>query len=815
MTLRNTFFFLLTLFCFSAEGLAQNYYLSGQVTSSLGQPIKGVGVFIKNSNFFSFSDDSGYYKMLLPVGTFTLYVEKSGYVTKSRKLSIKNQDLTVNFSLQSEEVKEIQKVTIKRAKTDRAKEIIAQAVASKELYSFQSSFSSNAYIKASMKEIGMKYDSILKQKVPDTTQVALAQVYLSIDQNGAKLKEERIGVKKQGDISSLYWLSSTASNVHIYENLLYFKGVSEVPIISPISKTGLISYRYSTESIQFEDNGLFVYKIRFRPVKLGNALGEGYLIIEDSTFKIRNWAIQLPKMHLPEYDRFGLKQDFIYLEDSLCLIERQDFLYNIKTQNGIKKGITQVWYDSFQLSRQFGKKYFGNMLSFTSQEAYERDSNFWDEVGSEPLSDLEKEYEFKEDSIKAYQESEEYKDSMERAFNKVTFKKVVLLGQGNYNHKKERLLFFQPLLFSYQPVMIGGARFSQWMSYTKQYENKQMLSLFPNLSYGFRNQDVKGNFAGRYLYDPLKRKTISWNVSRDFEVINPFDAWVNLFRRSNFFESDNVTLRHRQELWNGFFVSAGLGFSDRRSISNYDFNPRGDSLFLVFGDSARNNAVAFEPYKATFFESRISFTPAQKYMIEPYQKIILGSKWPTFGLNYRKGVPNLFQSSIDFDFLEFDITQRVQIGLLGRLNYRLNTGKFLQRRDLRLVDYVFQPNSNPYLFTNPNYTFQRLDSVYQTFDWFFEGHVLHRFNGAILNKIPLLKKLQMVETVGGGFLVSPENNLQYAEAFVGIEKIVKILEERFRVGVYLVGAQSNRFEAPLRFKFSIEYFNRQDNTWMF
>lgn len=73
----------------------------------------------------------------------------------------------------------------------------------------------------------------------------------------------------------------------------------------------------------------------------------------------------------------------------------------------------------------------------------------------------------------------------------------------------------------------------------------------------------------------------------------------------------------------------------------------------------------------------------------------------------------------------------------------------------------------------------------------------------------------MVETIGAGLLYSPENNLKYIEAFVGIEKVIKLLEERFRLGVYLIGAQSNRFEAPLRIKFSIEYFNRQDNTWMF
>ena len=56
--------------------IAQNFYLSGKVTDVSGSAIEGAGVFIKNSGFFTYSNDTGFYKILIPKGTFTIIIEK-------------------------------------------------------------------------------------------------------------------------------------------------------------------------------------------------------------------------------------------------------------------------------------------------------------------------------------------------------------------------------------------------------------------------------------------------------------------------------------------------------------------------------------------------------------------------------------------------------------------------------------------------------------------------------------------------------------------------------------------------------------------
>jgi len=676
---------ILILFVALAQlGIAQNYYISGTVKNIFSEPIEKAGVFIKNSNFFTYTNDTGFFKILVPKGTFTIVIEKKGFKTYSTKLTLQDKDIERNFILDLDRVKEVSKVKVSSKRVDRSKSIIRATIDKKSRFKEVSNYRMNAFVKASLQARVMVYDSIKKKKVKDTNQYALAQVFLNIDvgENG-DIKEERLGVKKQGDQSLLYWLTATDGWVDIYDNLIKMDEVSEVPIVSPISNTGYFSYRFKTDKIWLEE-GKLMYKISFRPVKLGNALGKGYLIIEDSTWYIHKAVMHLPKMHLPEYNRFAMVHHYVYPSDSVVLLRKQEFKYNARFGDRLYYGATQVDFDSFQYNQKYSKKHFGPMLSLTTQKAYEQDSTFWERVRTEDLTVEEALFERKQDSIIAVRESVEYKDSMQKVYNRFTFKKLVLTGQGNYNHKKERLIYFQPLLFSYQPLMIAGARVSTWVSYMKQYEDKKLLRLFPNISYGFRNNDLKGRVSGYYLFDPIHRKSVSWSLSRDFEVINENDAWVNIFRRSNFFQVDNVSARYRQELVNGLFVEVGAGFSNRKSISGYNFNPAGDSLFLAFGDSNRNKAVRFEPYKAFYNSASISYTPGQKYMQEPFQKVILGSKWPTIGVNYRKGTTGIFNSTVDFDFLEFDVKQVLKLGLLGRTNYRVNVGKFLQMRDLRL-----------------------------------------------------------------------------------------------------------------------------------
>jgi hypothetical protein len=229
-----------------------------------------------------------------------------------------------------------------------------------------------------------------------------------------------------------------------------------------------------------------------------------------------------------------------------------------------------------------------------------------------------------------------------------------------------------------------------------------------------------------------------------------------------------------------------------------------------------NQPVPFQPYNALYGKVRLEYTPFQKYRREPLEKVILGSKWPTVYVEWRKGIPQLLGSEVDFDYLEFGLQQTLNLGLMGQSKYTVSTGSFLTERDLRLIDYKFQRRGDPLLFMNPHRSFQSLDSTFPIFQRFYEGHLVHEFNGFLLNKIPLLKKLKLREIAGTGFLITKERNLRYAEVFAGIERAFQSPFnplDKFKVGIYVVGSAANQFRNPIQFKLGFTTWDKRRGKW--
>ncbi len=136
---------------------------------------------------------------------------------------------------------------------------------------------------------------------------------------------------------------------------------------------------------------------------------------------------------------------------------------------------------------------------------------------------------------------------------------------------------------------------------------------------------------------------------------------------------------------------------------------------------------------------------------------------------------------------------------------------------MRLVDYKRVRRGDPLFFSNPNEAFQSLDSTFPVFKRFYEGHYVHEFNGALLNKIPLFKKIGLREIAGAGFLFAPErNNLRYAEIFTGIERIFKYPFNqlgKFKLGVYVSGSAANQFRNPVQFKIGVTTWDKKNGKW--
>jgi hypothetical protein len=625
-----------------------------------------------------------------------------------------------------------------------------------------------------------------------------------------KLKEERIGYETWGDISGLFYLSATEGEFNFYQNAVYCPSVSQMPIQSPLSTPGLVMYKYKTLGVFMED-GKRIYRIRVEPNLFANSLVTGEMEIIDSLFCLRSFKFSFPKYQLAEYTSFVMETEFTPQDDSLYRIKKMTFDYKMGGKKNGSKGHTSVYYENFSYEKGFGKKYFKNEVSTTLQEAYTKDSSFWQQIRKEPLTEKELRFIRIEDSIKSAQESKPYLDSIDSVENKVTLFKIALLGQTHYNRVKELRFSFNPLWSCYQPVGVGGARINYGIGVDKKFKNKKTASAFVHPSYGILNHDMNGTISLGGLYDPVKRSYWNVDAGRSFDIVNASNTWTAFFRTSNYYLNQHVEASHSTELFNGLYWGAKVEYSLRKSISGF----KNDSLTNLFFDNGSAKPLNFDYYNAFYITNYISYTPEQKYIREPYEKIVLGSKYPTFTVSYRKGIPGIFNSSINFDYLEYSITKDIDFRFLGISKIRLYTGKFYNSHVIKQIDYKYQPRVGFPFFGNPLSSFQSLEKSYITLDRFYASHYFHRFNGALINKIPYAKYLKLTESAGGGFLRSKENNLTYFEVYAGIEKNVRIFKEMFRFGFWFVESKTNNYPFSSGFRFSIDVYDRVRNAWTY
>jgi hypothetical protein len=815
---RNLYQVILCCFLVFSSRETQAQSLLTLVVDSSDAPIPQVQIFDENGRKWGESGNDGYARMDFKPGVYKLVFDHPDYESFRLAYLAKNQQKDTLTILLKRTARRIEAVEIKTKWTDPGPEMMRKAIAKRTYWASRlPAQRSVVYIKA-FEEI--KTPKLIKlpvagedfQKIISAPliQANMAEIKIRRDWNPPnQIKETREAVSIRGDKSSLFFLSTLEADFNIYQNLMSLPALCPLPIVSPLSNSAILAYRFRFIESYTDTQQRRILKIKFQGRQVSNATFSGEIHVVDSAFYVAAISLNIPEHLMAEYNQMSAHIQYRLNSDSFLLIDSQRFDYTYKAGKISNIGHTEVRFDSIEVNPLFPKNHFGLELSRTEQEAYERDSTYWEQNRSIPLSANERNFVNQSDSIKRVQSSDEYLDSIERKINRITFKSLFLEGQEYRDRRKGIDMNFQPLWLMYQPWWPGGGRYLLWNRIEKTFASKQSIQLIPNVSYGALNNDLRGSVILNTLYNPYKRKRIFIQAGRDFGLINPFAAYIDLFRRDNFYQHSHLSLYHRQELVNGLYLRVRGEYSDRKDISNFRFSSSGDSLF-------ENNVPAkFQSHTAFFGSILVSYTPFQRFISEPRQKVILGSTWPTFSVEYKKAIPGIFNSSIDYDYLEYRLEHAFPWGTAGNSELRATSGSFLSRRNINIIDYRYQRRGDDFIFTPPMYAFQTLDSTFITFKRYYEVHYRHHFNGAIINKIPLMKHLQFYESVGANILIAPErNNLVFYEMYGGVDKLIKIWKERFKIGLYYCVGYANNFSQPRSFfKVNFEFYNRSENKW--
>lgn len=823
--------FFLTAFC-AWNGYAQEL-LKGHITDEKGNPIPSAKVFVKNvADLRTLADVNGYYEMWLLPDEYFLVFSATGYDDRETYVTIEEGIAVKNMQLFPQKIQDIEDISVTAKKSNPGRDIMLEVVKKREQIStWERPHVVDVYIKATEKITRSENDKKKNkedEKTEDQTDIEdpfaaqrkadqelansmnLVEVNMVRNFGGAsQVKEIRTAYEQRGNKrNNLYYTTTVKSNFNFFQNLLYLNDLHQTPVSSPISGPGILSYKYRLED-QYEENSYTINKIKIIPRNTSTSTLSGYIYVVDSLWLVQKIDLEMEKGNLLVYDYFRIQQSYDMPGDSLCILKEQILDYGVKYANEESVCKTVANFTNYNFSPKFPPKFFNNELASTEKEAYEKDSSYWNQTRKVELTPEERAYIIAKDSIADFENRKEYLDSIDATFNKVTILKVLWWGVDHRNRTKKVQWTINSLAGTIRPVYIAGPRVSPGFFYFKKWDNERLLDSYSEVSYGFLNSDIKGRTNWDYRYDPFHFGTISGGLSHDFDVIRGFDAISQIYKRDNFIETTELNIGHEYELFNGFYLENQFSMSERRSLEGYKFLTAIDSVL------PNNDPSEFETYQAFIANITIKYVPGQKYMREPYRKVILGSKWPTFYLSYEKGISEVFGSDVNHDYLSGGILQTFKIGTLGTSSYHLRTGLFLNTIMLRDADQKFQRRSDPIWFSNPLYSFQDFDTLLPTQKIYYEAHFVHHDNGAIINKIPFMKKTRIGLVFGGGAMYLPEFDWQHYELLAGLERNFKFSKRRLRIGIYGIVSDGNNIKPSATWKVSFAILNNRNLKWNF
>lgn len=818
-------------------------YVKGKITDENGAPLPFASIYINNTSYGVASDLNGNYFLELKKGTYTITYSFVGYVTEYRNVTIDKSSVTLDIQLTSMSLNEVEIVADTK---DRAKSIMKKVRDNRKFYLDQiDSYSCKTYLKTSLEKEthetlpdSLQSDVLAKTKdlkslLKKENLNLIESVSTSYYQRPGKHKEVIEAYHDYADVNNdqrnvsfsvsygesdiaptqyfsenpyLVYNDAQSSELNFYKNFIEFDAVCQKPLLSPIAATSLLSYKYNYIG-SFYENEKLIYKIDVEPLFKSEALFHGTIYIEDSSWALKTVDLQINKSVLLFCEEFQIIQNYEEISPTLFVPYRRELIYTIKEGKNHIIGNTRVNHSNYNVNLELPAKTFGNEVKHYTDDAFDKDSSFWNIERPITLKESELEYIHKTDSLKEYFTSDAYYRKIDSSFNKINIWSL-LNGVGHRSRKLGTEFYFSGLFEQMNFVGIGGYRHKLPGYFNKDFTNGMKLETKGFVDYGFRNKDVKGELGMGLTYFPKKFVRTFISAGDYYDQVNNYASLSQAFSRSNYVRTKTFSIAQRMEIFNGFFAELSFLYSDQSPINDLELSSWSGQLF-----GNLNTPIEFDRYTKSELKLELKYRLNQKYVIKKGKKIIIGSDYPELHAIYRKGVPDLLKSEVDFDYWEIGARDEMQLARWGSSDWEVKAGGYFNKTNLRILEYKYFRGSDRFYFSNPITSFQLLGPTLSTPNEYFKANFIHHFEGSLLNKVPVINKLKLALATGGGTIVIPEDKFEHVEFFLGMERIFRIRKQLFRIGVYAVTADSNIDKADYTMKFGISFYNTYTKKW--
>ncbi|MGE0772209.1 MAG: DUF5686 family protein [Cyclobacteriaceae bacterium] len=798
----------LLAFSFSLSVRAQETIVEGKVTdANSGDPIPFVNVVFKGTSIGATTDFNGHYQIRTLNASDSLLASYIGYKVRVKGVQ-KGIKQTINFQLE-EDVISLQEVVItagenpawaimrnvvdNKAMNDKRKLVAYEYDTYTKIEIDVDNISEKLREKKIMKKITQVLDSVEriagedgKPILPLFISESISKYYYRdnprlVTENLKMSKINGLGVTDGNLVTQV--IGSSFQEYNFYQNWL---NIVSKDFVSPAADGWRLYYEYDlTDSLYIDDD--FCYRLDFFPRSPQDLAFSGTMWITKNEFAIKQIDASVGrKANLNFIEKIRIQQQLQKTEDGAWLPKNNRVLIDISELTDYSAGMLAKFFTSnknFVINKPKELEFYSRPITMAEDARMYEDDKYWDTLRYEPLSETEKNVYKMIDTLQNIPVVKTYVDIV----------KVIVNG-----YYKVGKVYLGPYIGVMAVNNIEGFRLQAGFKTNINFSDRWVVGA--QLAYGFNDERYKYN---AYLQNIISRKrwtTLTVSTRSDLGRVgiddeNLSDNFLFLaaqrfgaFRRGNYFDESKISFK--RELFKGYSQRIAFRYATFDPTFNFGYYERPNDLSAPVLNSFQNAEV--------IVESR--FAKDEVFLINDNDRISLGTlKWPIVELRYTRGVKGVIGSDFEYDKLRLDIYKRIKFGPLGVAYVNLTGEHVFNTLPYPLLAYHLG-NQSPFY---TNVTYNLMDYGEFVSDSYVSIRYRHHFEGFLLNRIPLIRKLKWrlvgtVSAIQGGLRdenraliatttsdgqqtlgVGSLGNVPYLEVGYGVENILKIFRVDF------------------------------------
>lgn len=735
--------FLLYLTFFLPGVISAQTIVKGKVTDAhSGDPIPFANIIFKGTTHGSNTDFDGNFTVKTTTQADSLVVSYMGYATRTKKIEA-GVSQVLNFQLE-EEVTSLQEVVFE-AGENPAFEILRKVVRYKKRndkrrltgYEYETytkieidvdNMSDKFRKRRVIKKITQVLDSVQqiagedgKPILPIFISESVSKAYYRTD---PQLRFEQIfkskinGIGIQDGTLVTQFVGSSFQEYNFYQNWL---NIVTKEFVSPLADGWRLYYNYDlTDSLYIGEH--YCYRLDFYPKSAQDLAFSGTIWIAKDTWALKQVDATVGTLaNLNFIEKIRIQQELEPSVEGAWIPVKNRVLIDVGELSKSSAGMLAKFYTSNKnivVNKPKHPSFYEREIMMAENVREFENEEYWDTLRHEPLSEAEKNVYRMIDTLQNIPVVKTYTDVIKIAVN------------GYYTAGKINI---GPYISLVALNNVEGFRIQPGFKTNYKFSKKWVFG--GSIGYGFDDHRLKYSAFAQNILSRERWTTMTFSARSDLGRVglddeNLADNYLFLaaqrfgnLRRAYYFDESRINFQ-REVL---------RGLTQRVAFRYSTFKPAFDFRYL----RSENDTLASYENAELILETR--FARDEVFIVNDNERLSLGtSKWPVVTLRYTHGFKGVAGSDFDYDKLRLSIHKRIRFGPIG-VGYVTLTGEYVFSHLPYPLLSMHLGNQAPFF---AHVTYNLMDYGEFASDRYASMHYSHHFEGFLLNRIPLMRKLK-------------------------------------------------------------------------